>query len=161
MGSTKPSDASLLNDIPPFELLVGRMVFMASYLLMDLGPGLPSLSQKLLKSCNHILLALEPVASTIQHTRQLIADLEALGINRRNISAVVVNRIRSDMQLNWTQVQERLDHPVPVAVTPAPELIYQATRVKASVVAHLPDSLTSQQFGKLASLMVERSKQVE
>jgi len=128
---------------------------------MDLGPGLPSLSQKLLKSCNHILLALEPVASTIQHTRQLIADLEALGINRRNISAVVVNRIRSDMQLNWTQVQERLDHPVPVAVTPAPELIYQATRVKASVVAHLPDSLTSQQFGKLASLMVERSKQVE
>jgi MinD-like ATPase involved in chromosome partitioning or flagellar assembly len=72
---------------------------------------------------------------------------------------VVVNRIRSDTQLNVNQVEEALGQAPLVAVTPAPELIYMATRMRTTAVSARPDSLTNQQFTKLASSVLELVKQ--
>jgi len=158
-GSTKPLDAGMIRADAQFELITKRLMQLGSYLVLDIGPGLTPLSQKLLSYCDQVIVVLEPVLNTVLHTKSLIADLSDLGRDKQTILAVLVNRIRSDIQLNWTQVQERLAHPIPVAFTPAPELIYQAARTKSTVVATAPDSLTGQQFAKLASLIIDRSKQ--
>jgi DNA-binding response OmpR family regulator len=157
-GSTQPKDAALLAGIPAFEALVNRLIYLAPYLVLDLGPGLPRLTQNLVKACSQLVVVVEPVPHSVEHCKALIADLVELGVDLSKIQPVVVNRIRSDTQMNWTQVQEQLNIPVPAAVTPAPELIYAATRLKTSVVAHRPDAGTTQQFARLAAHLLEIRK---
>jgi hypothetical protein len=43
-------------------------------------------------------------------------------------------------------------------ITPAPELIYQANRVKTYAIASRPDSLTAQQFIALANAVLAFEK---
>ena len=154
-GSTQPRDASLAANVPAFEVLLNRLVYLSPYLVLDLGPGLPPVTQKLIRGCSQLVVVVEPLPHSVEHARAVIADLVDLGVDRAKIHPAVVNRIRSDTQMNWTQVQDQLGIPVPVAVTPAPELIYEATRRKTSVVAYQPNALTAQQFGKLAAHLLE------
>jgi pilus assembly protein CpaE len=158
-SSIHPRDALLMENLPQVELIVNRLAYLAPYVVLDLGAGLSKLNQALVKMCDQLIVILEPIQNTIMHTRALITDLVELGISPRSIQAVVVNRIRSDTQMNWTQVQDKLEHPVPVAITPAPELIYQAVRTKSVTASAQPNSLTAQQFAKLAALLLDLEKQ--
>jgi hypothetical protein len=54
-------------------------------------------------------------------------------------------------------VQEQLNHNVSVIFTPAPELAYQASMHNLPMVLQQPDSLTCQQFAKLAEKIIQRS----
>jgi len=157
-GSVQPKDGILLNSTAAFEALVNRLGFLARYLVLDLGAGLPPLTQKLITSCNQMLVVVEPVANSVAHSKAMISNLSDLGFNKRTIQAVVVSRIRSDTQLNWSQIEEMLGQPPIVAITPAPELLYMAERTKTTAIACRPDSLTTQQFAKLASAILEIEK---
>ncbi len=158
-GTTQPRDGLLLNAIAPMEALVNRLSFLAPYLILDLGAGLAPLTQKLLASCAAILVVAEPVTNSAVHARALISDLVELGVNKRSIQTVVVNRIRSDTQLNIAQMEEQLGQQPIVTITPAPELLYMSARMKTTAIAARPDSLTYQQFTKLASTLLELEKQ--
>jgi MinD-like ATPase involved in chromosome partitioning or flagellar assembly len=52
-----------------------------------------------------------------------------------------------------------LGHTIAVIFTPAPELAYQASAHNLPIVLQQPDSLTSQQFSKLAERITQRSRQ--
>ncbi|MDI6769002.1 MAG: response regulator [Anaerolineales bacterium] len=158
LGSVQPRDAILQNATAQFEAIINRLTSLAPYLILDLGPGLPPLTQKLLKKCQHLIVIVEPSSNSVLHAKALIANLVELDVNKRRISPVVVNRLRSDTQLSATQVQEKLDFTVPAVIMPFPELIYRAAQMKTIAVSYQPDTQTSQQFAKLASLMLERAQ---
>jgi pilus assembly protein CpaE len=158
-SSIHPRDALLLENPAHVEMIINRLSFLAPYVILDLGAGLSKLNLALVKLCDQLIVILEPVQNTIMHTRAMISDLVDLGINPRVIHAVIVNRIRSDTQMNWTAVQDKLGHPVPVAITPAPELIYQAVRMKNITASSDPNSLTGQQFTRMAALLLDIEKQ--
>jgi MinD-like ATPase involved in chromosome partitioning or flagellar assembly len=157
-ASINPRESILLNNESQMELIVSRLAHLASYLILDLGAGLPPLTQKLIKSCHLLIVVVEPVPNSVQHAKAMIADLVALGVSARNILALIVNRVRSDVQLNAAQTQEKLEHPAPVVITPAPELFYQAARTKSIVAISQSASLTGQQFAKLASTILDLEK---
>jgi pilus assembly protein CpaE len=158
-GSVQPKDAALVNSIAPMEALVNRLSYLTPYLVLDLGAGLTPLIQKLATSCNLLFVVAEPVANAVAHSRMLIDDLAELGISKQIIKVVVVNRIRSDTQLNMAQMEEQLGQAPVVAITPAPELIYVSIRTKTTVISSRPDSLTAQQFTKLAAAVLDFEKQ--
>ncbi|MFH1907288.1 MAG: response regulator [Chloroflexota bacterium] len=158
LGSVQPRDAILQNATAQFEAIVNRLTSLVPYLILDLGPGLPPLTQKLIKKCQHLIVIVEPTPNSVLHAKALIANLVELDVNKRRISPVVVNRLRSDTQLSATQVQEKLDFTVPAVIMPFPELTYRATQMKTIAVSYQPDTQTSQQFAKLASLMLERAR---
>lgn len=158
LGSVQPRDAILQNATVQFEAIVNRLTSLVPYLILDLGPGLPPLTQKLIKTCQHLIVIVEPTPNSVWHAEALIANLVELDVNKRRISPVVVNRLRSDTQLSATQVQEKLDFTVPAVIMPFSELIYRATQMKTIAVSYQPDTQTSQQFAKLASLMLERAQ---
>jgi MinD-like ATPase involved in chromosome partitioning or flagellar assembly len=157
-GSVQAKDGLLTNAPELMEALVNRMSYLTHYLVLDLGAGLTPLTQKVLPACNIILVLVEPVTNTVIHSRALITDLAELTGSKENIHAVVVNRIRSDTQLNMTQMEELLGQSPLIAITPAPELHYSATRLKTTAFTARPDSLTAQQFGKLAEAILEFEK---
>ncbi len=157
-GSTQPKDALLAGAADVMEALVNRLGSLAPYLVLDLGAGLTPLIKKLLPGCHVVLVLTEPVTTSVAHARAMLADLIEVGVPAKSLRAVVVNRIRSDTQLNVSQVEEALGQAPLAAVTPAPELIYMATRMKTTAVSARPDSLTFQQFSKLASGVLELVK---
>jgi MinD-like ATPase involved in chromosome partitioning or flagellar assembly len=73
-------------------------------------------------------------------------------------SAVLNNRLRSESQAPSTSAEEDLNHPVNVAISAAPDLFVQASRMKTPAVLCQPNNVTSQQFLKLADSILERAK---
>jgi CheY-like chemotaxis protein len=157
-GSVQPVDGALLNSVAPMETLVNLLSYLAPYLVLDLGAGLTPMTQKLISSCNLLLVIAEPVPNALTHTRLLIDDLVALGVARENVQVVAVNRIRSDTQLTLAQIESQIGQSPVVMITPMPELIYMAIRMKTIAIAARPESLTAQQFAKLASAVFDFEK---
>jgi len=100
----------------------------------------------------------EGALNSIQHTKYLIDEIISLKIHRKTISVVLNNRQRSEAQMPLIQVQERLGHPISTILTPAPELFLQAARLQTPAVLAQPTNMTSQQFLKMADLIIEREK---
>jgi CheY-like chemotaxis protein len=157
-GTLQPKEAALANSVGPMETLVNRLSYLAPYLVLDLGAGLTSLAQKLVMACNLLLVVVEPVPNALDHSKLLIDDLLVMGIPKGNIQVVAVNRIRSDTQVTLTQIESQLGQAPVVAITPTPELIYMANRMKTIAIIARPDSLTAQQFTKLAAAVLDFEK---
>jgi len=155
LSSDRPRDMQLVNQVSQYEILVTKLALLARFVVLDLGVGLQPFVQRILPLCDERIVVLEGALNTIIHTKVLIDDIAALGINKHSINAVLYNRMRSDTQLPASQVQDKLGHVIVGTLTPAPELFMQATRVQTPAVLCQPDSLTARQVQKLVDLMVE------
>ncbi len=142
-----------------FDTITRYLSRLASFLVLDLGPAISPISDKVLDQCDDVVVVLEPIPYTILRTKALIEDLVERGYGEGRLSIVLINRMRSELQLSWTQVKDQLGHDLAVAFTPAPELVYQAAKSNIPVVIQQPDSLTSQQFNKLAEIVTKRVRQ--
>jgi DNA-binding response OmpR family regulator/CO dehydrogenase nickel-insertion accessory protein CooC1 len=157
-GSVQSKDGLIENASELMEALVNRMSFLTSYLVLDLGAGLRPMIQKLIPACDFLLVLVEPVMNSVVYSKVLLSDLAELAGNQQNIHAIVVNRIRSDTQLTMSQMEEILGHTPLIAITPAPEIIFTAARMKTTAFAASPDSLSTQQFTKLAESILSLEK---
>ena len=99
---------------------------------------------------------MEGAPGTIQHTKLLINELVNLKIDRTSISVVLNNRMRTESQMQLTQVQEKLGHSIAATLTPAPEAFLQATRLQTPAVICQPTNMTSLQVLKFADAILER-----
>ena len=158
LASENPRDVTLTSQVQNYEAIVARLSTLARFVILDLGNGLPSFVQKVLTMCSERIIVVEGVSGTIQHTKFLIDDIADLKIDRKTISVVLNNRMRSEAQMQLSQVQEKLGHSVAATLTPAPEAFMQATRMQTPVVICQPTNMTSQQFLKLADTILEREK---
>jgi len=156
-ASFQPRDTTLLANTPQFEALIGRLSFMGSFIVLDLGCGLPACVQKFIKNLQEVLVVTEPIPATLIHTRAMIEDLVDLGVDMRKISVVANYRIRSDLHLSVAQIQEQLGQPIAISITPAPEIIQHANRNKTAAVLIQTDNLTTKQFDALAEQIAERA----
>jgi len=156
LASPQPRDAKFINHVENFEAIVQQLMYQGNYIVLDLGTSLTPLAEKVIPLCDEIIVVVEPVPQTLTQSKALLDDLVATGIGNGRISVVVVNRIRSGMQLSWSQVQEKLGRNIAVIFTPAPELAYQASTNNTPMILQQPESLTAQQFAKLAELVARQ-----
>jgi MinD-like ATPase involved in chromosome partitioning or flagellar assembly len=101
---------------------------------------------------------LEGAANTINQTKLMIDEIVNLGIDRLDILVVLNNRMRSESQMAWTEVQQKLGHSIATTLTPAPEMFINAARVHTPALTSQPTNVTSQQFLKIADLIIEHEK---
>jgi MinD-like ATPase involved in chromosome partitioning or flagellar assembly len=141
-----------------YEVLITRLSSLARFVVLDMGNGLPAFVQKILPMCDERMIVVEGVQGTIQHTKLLINEIADLKIERKSISVVLNNRMRTESQMQQAQVQEKLGHPIVATLTPAPEAFVQAMRMQTPAVICQPTNMTSQQFLKIADAVLEREK---
>jgi CheY-like chemotaxis protein/MinD-like ATPase involved in chromosome partitioning or flagellar assembly len=158
LASENPRDVTLISQVTNYEVLVSRMASLARFVVLDLGVGLPQFVQKVLPLCSEQIVVIEGTPNTITQSKILIDEIVNLGIDRKGIIAVLNNRVRSEAQMPWTQAQEKLGHSIATTLTPAPELFIQAARMQTPAVVSQPTNITSQQFLKIADLILEREK---
>lgn len=156
-ASMQPRDALLLNHIQQFEVILNRLAFMTRFAVVDLGSGLGQLNQKLVPVFSELLVVVEPFENSLQHSRALLDDLVAVGVDKSRLRVVVNYRLRSDTQLSVPQVQERIKFSIDVTFTPAPELLQQATRLHTMACLIHEEGLTTQQYNALAAKIDARA----
>lgn len=156
LASDRPRDMHLVSQSANYEAVATKLGGLARFTLLDLGAGLQPFTQVILPHCDAILVILEGNPNTIINAKALIEDIHSFGVNTKNISPILNNRIRSDTQLPTSQVQSKLGHEIVTTLTPAPELFMQATRLQSPAVLCQPDSLTARQINKLVDFVVER-----
>lgn len=157
-SSDNPRDVDLVTRIENFEALVLRLSTLANYVILDLGSGLPSFVQRTLPLCSDRIVVLEGMPNSIQQTKMLLNEVVALKVDPKTISVVLNNRLRTDAQMPWAQVQERLGYPISTTLTPMPDLFMQASRLRTPAVVAQPENMVSQQFFKFADSILEREK---
>jgi CheY-like chemotaxis protein len=158
LASENPRDVTLTSQVQNYEALVARLATLARFVILDLGNGLPAFVQKILPMCSERFIVIEGVPGTIQHTKLLIDEIVDLKIDRKSISVVLNNRMRTESQMQLAQVQEKLGHSIAATLTPAPEAFVQAMRLQTPIVICQPTNMTSQQFLKIADTVLEREK---
>ena len=154
-ASDHPSDIHLISQTAQYGALVENLATVGRFIILDLGSGLLPFTQKLLPMCDDLIVVLEGSSNAIHHTKLLIADLAGLGIKKDRMIAVLNNRIRSDSLMTTAAVQEKLEHPISVTMTPAPELLTQATRMQTAAILCQPDGVTAKQMQKLADQIIQ------
>jgi MinD-like ATPase involved in chromosome partitioning or flagellar assembly len=157
LSSSHPADARLQNAVSSFESIIQQLPSLSRYVVVDLGPSLTPVTSKIIKSFDELIIVVEPIPNTILQTTALLNDLAEGGSLETKITIVLVNRIRSGVHLSWSQVQEQLGRTISVIFTPAPELAYQASINNKPLVKQQADSLSSQQFSKLAERIAKHN----
>ena len=158
LASENPRDVYLTNQVNQYETLVARLSTLARFVVLDLGSGLPPFVQKILPLCTDRIVVIEGAPNTITHTKFLIDGIADLGIDRMGIDVVLNNRIRSEAQMAWTEVQQSLGHSISTTITPAPEMMIAAARIHMPAVFSQPTNVTSQQILKIADQILEHEK---
>ena len=155
---SRPKDAALLQNIQQFETILSRLEFMGKYVVVDLGPGLPILTQKIASRFKELIVVVEPYESSLHHSQSLLDDLAEIGVDKQRIFVAANYRNRSDTpQLSVTQMQALLSAPINVSFTPAPELHQQAARRHLVVSFTALESVTAVQFNSLATKIEARA----
>lgn len=158
LASLQPRDGQYITEVANFEAIAHHLATMAHYVILDLGSSWTPAIDKVIKLCDEVIVVVEPIPQTIVHTKALIDDLINSHVSVEKLTLVLVNRVRTGVQLSWSQVQEQIGNAITVVFTPAPELASQAYLEKMPMVLKQPESLTAQQFGKLAERVAQRRK---
>jgi CheY-like chemotaxis protein/MinD-like ATPase involved in chromosome partitioning or flagellar assembly len=156
VSSYNPSDAKYITSVDHFEAIGRYLAYMAPHIIIDLGPGITPITDRILTQCDEIIVVLEPIPNTIVRTLSLVEELAKKGFGEGRINSVLYNRQRTEMQYTLAQVQMEYRHPISIVFTAAPELTYQCSKANVPLVMQHPDNLTSQQFAKLADNIVKR-----
>ena len=150
LSSYSPQDVRSIQSCAHFETIARTLVYLANFIVLDLGPGINPITDKVLPICDDIIIVLEPIPNSLIRTHLLANELVSRGYGENRISTVLYNRQRTEMQYSLAQVQKEYAHPIALVFTAAPELTYQASKANQPLVIQHPDNLTSQQFAKLA-----------
>jgi len=150
LASPQPKDGKYLAEAEKCKEITGHLKSMVKYIFLDLGSSLNPIASEVVSLCNLVIIVLEPTPVSTQLTKEMIKDLRDLGIGESKMMFALVNRIRSSVQLGWSQVQEELGHKITTVFTPAPELAYQASLNNNPLVLQQPESVTATQFEKMA-----------
>jgi pilus assembly protein CpaE len=154
MASYNPGDAGLSQAIDQIESVVKQLPRIATNSVLDLGVGLTEANLRIIPYCTHLIVLVEPIPQTILQTKALITSLQDLGVAEYRILPVLVNRVRLEITVPNTQVQQELGIQFAGVILPAPELAVQAASRNEPIITFQPDSIASSQFQKLAENII-------
>jgi CheY-like chemotaxis protein len=156
LSSYDPASAKYLTAVDHYDAIARYLAYMAAYVVIDLGPGLTPITERVLPHCDEVIVVLEPIPNTITRTLKMVEELAKKGFGEGRVNTVLYNRYRTEMQYSLAQVQMEYQHPISIVFTAAPELTYQCAKANVPLVIQHPDNLTSQQFAKLADNISKR-----
>ncbi|MCD4684410.1 MAG: hypothetical protein K8S97_00550, partial [Anaerolineae bacterium] len=88
--------------------------------------------------------------------REVLGEVEQIGLAAANINLVLVNRAQSSLQIPWQEAEQILNHEMTAIISPAPELAFQAAEAGFPIVLFQPNSIVANQFSKLGEEIAAR-----
>lgn len=151
----KPCDADCLASLPNFEAVIDTLGQMAELVVLDIGTSFHPAYEVFTRLCDEIVLALEPAAVSVKRARVMIDDLKTHTFgSAKALTLVTMNRARSEMTLNISQIEEALGHTIALGFPPAPELANMTVARKTPIYLLQPDGIITRQFDALAETVL-------
>lgn len=159
LASPRARDIEAVHASEQLGILLKTLPQLAPLVLLDIGANIwPNFGQ-VLSQCQEVIVVTEPYPGIMPLSRIFIDELVDRGFGKNKLlTLVMVNRVRADVQLSVTQVQETLGRPVVQVIPPAPEIAYQAALRSVPLIQIQPEGLLAQQFARLAELVATRVK---
>jgi DNA-binding response OmpR family regulator len=144
------SDAKYRSSGDQMSAIVERLAYMFDHVVIDLGSGLSSGSEKVLEKADSVLVVIDPIMATITQTKALLEELRMKVLGLGAIKIVLVNRVKLAQQLSPREIQTHLGHSVAAQIAPMPDLAYQALGQGVPIGLLSPDERITEQFLKIA-----------
>jgi CheY-like chemotaxis protein len=159
-SSYQIKDVAQIQALTQLETVINHLATLGQIILLDIGNNLFVGIDRVLALCNEVIVVVEPHPTTVARSKVFIEELRERGFGKSKLlTTVLVNRIRSDVQLSWTQVQDSLEQPVSQVISPVPELAFQAAVRYTPITMIQPDGLIAQQYSNVADLIAQRIRQ--
>jgi DNA-binding response OmpR family regulator len=150
LSSTRPKE-TLLNVAPDSAAMIVRHLrALCRVVLLDLGSGLNRLTARLLQEIDELMLAVEPNRVALTLARDILHEVEQIGLSHNRVNVVLINRTQSSLQIPWQEAEQILSHEMTAIISPAPELAFQASEAGFPIVQFQPSSIVANQFSKLS-----------
>jgi pilus assembly protein CpaE len=142
---------------PQFERVIDQLKTLANLVVLDIGTSFHPGFNAILNKCNELIMVVEPQPIPIKRSKLLASELHLKGFGSlKTMSTVTVNRTRSDIVLNISQVEQILGYPAVMGFPPVVEQAYRAADRSVPLVSVQPDGIIAMQFNTLASQINER-----
>ncbi|HTX79430.1 MAG TPA: response regulator [Longilinea sp.] len=156
LASTDIPDKDVLGCDDRLEMIVRSLAASSPFVILDVGTPTLFGFDNIIDHVQEVLLVVDAQPATVQRTKLLIDNLIARGFGKSKLLTVaLLNRMRVDVQLSLTQVQESLKQTVAQMIPPVPELSYQAALRTVPLLEVQPDGLYAQQMSHLADIFIQ------
>jgi len=156
-ASNKTENVEYAASIAQLELVLDHLSNLAPIVILDIGTSFHPGFNAILNKCNELIMVVEPQPVPIKRSKLLASDLHLKGFGSvKTMSTVLVNRTRSDIVLNISQVEQILGYPAVMGFPPVVEQAYRASERAVPLTAVQPDGIIAMQFNTLASQINER-----
>jgi len=160
LSSPRPREAQIQFPIESAQAVINGLRTMARQTFFDLGSGYDGIVSRLQREMDQLILIVEPLDSTLLMARELLRELEAGGSGNGRVHIVVVNRVQSNVQTPWNEIEQALGKEIRAIISAAPDLAFQAAKVGTPLVMLQPKSIVSDQIGKLTEELNTRIRTV-
>jgi CheY-like chemotaxis protein/MinD-like ATPase involved in chromosome partitioning or flagellar assembly len=158
LSSYDPNETTLTRNADQALQIVKYLSTLTKYLIVDLGPGIDDINRKVLPISDRPMLLVEPMRVTLTMAKTSLDELEKMGLSSNRFDFIMVNKVRSSLQMPWQQAEAMLGHSIASIITPAPELAYQAAEAATPMLQMQPDSLSADQARKLAEVILQKTR---
>lgn len=142
---------------PQLERVIDHLTNLASLVVLDIGTSFHPGFNAILNKCNELIMVVEPQPVPIKRSKLLASELHLKGFGSlKTMSTVTVNRTRSDIVLNISQVEQILGYPAVMGFPPVVEQAYRAADRAIPLIMVQPEGIIAMQFVTLASQINER-----
>lgn len=150
LSSTRSKEALINFPAETASAIVRSMRSLGTPAVYDLGAGLTSVSARVHKDMDQLILVVEPNPVALAMAKEMLNDLEPDGANKSRIHLVVVNRVQSSVQTPWHEIEHALGHELRAIIPASHDQVFQAMRAAVPVVVSQPGIPMSTQIVKLA-----------
>lgn len=156
LSSSRPKETLLTPSPDSAVMIVRHLRTLAKIVILDLGAGLNRVTARLLQEVDQLTMAVEPNRVALTLAREVLHEVEQIGLPHARISVVLVNRVQSSLQIPWQEAEQLLNHEMTAIISPAPEVAFQAAEAGFPIVLFQPNSIVANQFIKLAEEVASR-----
>jgi pilus assembly protein CpaE len=157
LASNKTENVEYAAATPQLEAVLNNLPRLAPLVVLDVGTSFHPGFNAIISKCDELIMVVEPQPIPIKRAKLLGSELHAKGFGSvKTMSTVLVNRTRSDMVLNISQVEQILGYPAVMGFPPVAEQAYRAADHGVPLIAIQPDGIIAMQFNTLASQVNER-----
>jgi pilus assembly protein CpaE len=166
LSSYKPSNARYLTQVETFKVITRLLTKSADYILLDLGPSIPPITDKVLEQCDYLILVTEPLLFSIIQTQELLTELKDYGFEQDRLKVVLINRFMIHPQAtNPRKNPSKASKNTPNIFTSANGLKpISTTEIQEHLsceVIRFEDEDIAEQFHHLANILAERIIQLK
>jgi pilus assembly protein CpaE len=156
-ASNKTENIEYAAATPQLELVIDCISNLAPVVILDIGTSFHPGFNAILNKCDELIMVVEPQPVPVKRSKLLASELHLKGFGSvKTMSTVLVNRTRSDIVLNISQVEQVLGYPAVMGFPPVAEQAYRASERAIPLIAVQPDGIIAMQFNTLANQINER-----